>query len=117
MNTWIRGLGRMMLCVGVVVSAAHPQQSGTQSVEGKRSAAAVVAAALVEQGVEGAWAKFEEMLPGRGTRFLFKQSEFLRLGHKLLGSEDAPKAVAVLEMAAQAFPDSYNVFVSLGRRV
>lgn len=115
MKTWIRGLGCLLVCVGFMVSGIDAQKSEAKSVGQKESAAEAIAVALEGLGIDAARVKFKEMLVGRDTRYSFRESEFLKLGYKLLGSGDVQKAIAAMDMAAQVFPNSHNVFVSLGR--
>jgi glyoxylase-like metal-dependent hydrolase (beta-lactamase superfamily II) len=81
---------------------------------GGRDASAEVAEILDGQGIEAARAFFAESLPLRDERYLIGENSFNNLGYRLLGESRTDEAVAVFEMNAQAFPDSWNVHDSLG---
>ena len=69
-----------------------------------------------EQGIGAARAFFAEALPLRDERYLIGENSFNNLGYRLLGEGRNEEAVAVFEMNAEAFPDSWNVHDSLGDR-
>jgi hypothetical protein len=74
----------------------------------KESAADILDRVINDEGVDAARSRFQE-LKREQEKYLFDQSEFLALGSRLLDEERAPDAVAVLQMAAELFPD--DIFV------
>jgi tetratricopeptide (TPR) repeat protein len=44
----------------------------------------------------------------------FSESVLNRLGYRLLGEEELEKAIGIFQLNVQAFPDSWNVYDSLG---
>lgn len=83
--------------------------------DGKGSAAEEVEKALASGGVDKARARFAAVR--RGTEaavFFVDEAELNALGYRLLQAGKVAEAVAVLEMNAEAFPASWNVWDSLG---
>ena len=83
-------------------------------VKGLDDAAAHIGRVVREQGAEAARSEFARILPLRDDRYFLDESALNRLGYALLGERRTDDAVAVFEMNAQAFPESWNVHDSLG---
>lgn len=90
--------------IAFVFLAGSNLLSEQQDREVKQSAAAMLERAIGEHGIDGARARFRELLAGK-DEYLFDASEFDELGKRLLDAGAAPEAVAVMEMAAELFPD------------
>lgn len=78
-----------------------------------KSAAEVIARFIEENGAIAAREKFKELVAQREIEYSFNETEFLRLGFDLLRSGKTNDAIEVFKMADEAFPDSYNVSMSL----
>jgi hypothetical protein len=75
----------------------------------KESAAVVIEQVMEEIGVDGAMAKFFQ-LKTKKEDYSFIEAEFTALGNKLLQAGRPHEAVSALEMAAEIFPNSANVY-------
>lgn len=75
----------------------------------KESAAALIEQVLEETGIDGAKAKFF-LLKTKKEDYSFIEAEFTALGNKLLQAGRPHDAASVLEMVAEIFPDSANVY-------
>jgi glyoxylase-like metal-dependent hydrolase (beta-lactamase superfamily II) len=66
------------------------------------------------QGVEAALTRFREMSSLRGVSYFFDENELNVLGYRLMGEGLLEEAIAVFEMNVELYPDSWNVYDSLG---
>ena len=96
------------LVVGAAVFASLGSFAQEKTPKQKESAAAVIEQVLNEKGIDAAQTKFL-LLKAKKEGFSFVEAEFTALGIKLLKTDRPRDAVAVLEMAANCFPDSVNV--------
>jgi tetratricopeptide (TPR) repeat protein len=79
-----------------------------------KSAADVIAKFIKENGSIAARDKFKELVALKDVDYSFKEKEFLKLGYDLLRSGNTADALEVFKMTAEVFPESYNVYMSLG---
>jgi len=100
----------ILLFVSISELLAQEQESSQT-----KSAAEVVAMFVKENGSAAAKNKFKELVALKDVEYSFNESEFLSLGYELLRSGKAVDAIEVFKMTAEAFPDSYNVHMSLAR--
>lgn len=68
---------------------------------------------LASAGLSAAVAEFKALRESLAGEFYFKQGEFNDLGYRLLEIEQTDAAVAVFELIAEAYPESYNALDSL----
>ncbi len=80
----------------------------------KESAAALVEATLDQEGLEAAVATFRELRERPDGDVLFSEAEFNQLGYRLLGERRLADAIAIFELNVEAYPESWNVYDSLG---
>jgi glyoxylase-like metal-dependent hydrolase (beta-lactamase superfamily II) len=80
----------------------------------KDSAAAEVEQALNDGGPEAGLALYREIVAGNGADVYFDENEFNLLGYRFLGQERVDEAIAVFQINVDHFPDSWNVYDSLG---
>jgi len=80
----------------------------------KESAAAMVEQAIGEGGAEAGVARYRELGGGDNTEVYFDENEFNRLGYRFLSQDLVDEAIAVFELNVDRFPDSWNVYDSLG---
>ncbi len=83
------------------------------SQEGKPNASTTIEQIINEQGIKEARQKFDEILSDT-SKYLFLENEFNTLGYGLARESKDEEAIAVLRMNVKAFPDSWNVYDSLG---
>jgi glyoxylase-like metal-dependent hydrolase (beta-lactamase superfamily II) len=80
----------------------------------KESAAAEVGRAVDEGGAAAGVARYRELVAANDPDLFFDESEFNLLGYRLLGQSRVDDAIAVLKLNVERFPDSWNVYDSLG---
>ena len=80
----------------------------------KESAAAEVEQAITAGGAAAGIARYEELSDDDGSKVFFDEAEFNMLGYRLLGEERVDGAIAVFRLNVERFPDSWNVYDSLG---
>ena len=80
----------------------------------KESAAAEVELAINSGGAAAGVALFEEMAARDDSDVSFDEAEFNLLGYRFLGLERIDDAIAVFQLNVNRFPDSWNVYDSLG---
>jgi glyoxylase-like metal-dependent hydrolase (beta-lactamase superfamily II) len=79
-----------------------------------KSASAEIEEVFHRSGTDAARARFQEIRTRLAYEYYIDEREFNALGYKLLRNESkAREAVAVFEMNAEAFPQSWNVWDSL----
>ena len=78
-----------------------------------RSLADVVRESALKSGIEAAVARFKELLP-RKLEYYLAENEMNVLGYEYLQVGKIPEAIAVFTLNVNAFPQSYNVYDSLG---
>ena len=67
-----------------------------------------------QKGVDGAIAVYERLRATEPNAYDFAEGELNRLGYTLLGMGDVAGAVRLFELNARQYPESSNVFDSLG---
>ena len=80
----------------------------------KDSAAGKVEQALNDGGAEAGLALYREIVAGNGADVYFDEVELNLLGYRFLGQERVDEAIAVFQINVDHFPDSWNVYDSLG---
>jgi len=81
----------------------------------ENSAAALVARAIDEGGIDKGRKVFEKIVSDESAHdYIVDEKEFNILGYVYLGAKRVKEAVVVFEMNAKRFPDSWNVWDSLG---
>lgn|SRR5215813_559400 len=78
------------------------------------SIAPVIAETMASRGIEPALAQYRSLLAETPRRYKFKEAELNGLGYQLLAAKRVEEAVAVLRLNTEQFPESFNVFDSLG---
>jgi glyoxylase-like metal-dependent hydrolase (beta-lactamase superfamily II) len=80
----------------------------------KESAAAIVGQAIDDGDAAAGVARYRELMASGSHDVFFDENEFNLLGYRLLGEERYPAAIAVFELNVEAYPESWNVYDSLG---
>ncbi len=80
----------------------------------KESAAAKVAEAIDAGGAAAGTALYLQLVAGDDSDVYFNEAEINLLGYRYLGEGRLDDAIAVFEMNAKHFPESWNVYDSLG---
>jgi tetratricopeptide (TPR) repeat protein len=74
----------------------------------------MLAQAIDEGGVEAGLARYRELVALDSADVYFDENEFNLLGYRYLGEQKVDAAIAVFEINVERFPDSWNVYDSLG---
>ncbi len=80
----------------------------------KESAAAEIGRAIDEGGAAAGVARYRELVAANDPDVFFDENEFNLLGYRLLGQSKVDDAIAVFELSVEHYPDSWNVYDSLG---
>lgn len=78
------------------------------------SAAAAVARTIDEEGIEVGMKKCMALKEKKGDKYYFDEKEFNTLGYHYLYNGEHDKAIGVFKLNAKNYPDSWNVYDSLG---
>lgn len=78
------------------------------------SAASLVEDTLNESGIEAAKQKFHELRSKGSDTVFFGENEFNALGYRLMGSGRIEEAIEIFKLNVEAYPNSWNVYDSLG---
>lgn len=79
----------------------------------KISAADVLRETIQASGIDAAMKKFAEMRPKR-DKYIVAEDQINNLGYEYLQAGKIKEAIAVFTLNTEAFPESFNVFDSLG---
>jgi glyoxylase-like metal-dependent hydrolase (beta-lactamase superfamily II) len=80
----------------------------------QESAASEIALAIEEGGAEAGIARYRDLVASNSSDVYFDENEFNLLGYRLLGQGRVDAAIAVFELNVERYPDSWNVYDSLG---
>jgi glyoxylase-like metal-dependent hydrolase (beta-lactamase superfamily II) len=80
----------------------------------KDSAAEKVGEAFDTGGLEAGMATYREMVDSNDPEVYYNEVEFNVAGYRLLGQEKVDEAIAVFQINVDRFPESWNVYDSLG---
>jgi glyoxylase-like metal-dependent hydrolase (beta-lactamase superfamily II) len=79
-----------------------------------QSAATAVEQIISESGIDAALKKYQEMYSNQEEKYYFDEREFNGLGYRLLQGNRIPEAIEILKLNVKMYPDSWNVYDSLG---
>ncbi len=80
----------------------------------KESAAEMVGQTIEDQGLEAGLAKYRALKASKDNEVFFDENEFNLLGYRFLQQEKYAEAIAVFKLNVEAYPESWNVYDSLG---
>ncbi|UCE19602.1 MAG: PD40 domain-containing protein [Gemmatimonadota bacterium] len=86
-------------------------QKGNESIQ---SAAHLIECVIEREGLEAAIKTFDELCSNNQTEYSFDENEFNTLGYKFISAGKVSEAIEVFKMNVALFPDSANVYDSLG---
>lgn len=78
------------------------------------SAARVVGKTIKKSGIEKGLKKYSTLKSDEDGKYYFKEGEFNTLGYMFLLHDKVDEAIAVFKLNVKAYPDSWNVYDSLG---
>lgn len=82
--------------------------------ESKESISELMYKAIVEKNVEAAISQYRELKVSSPDKYNFKENELNNLGYKLLKEGKTKDAIEILKLNIESFPDSWNVYDSMG---
>lgn len=77
-------------------------------------AVTVVEKTIEESGIEAAISKYREMKADTKGEFYFDEASFNSLGYQLMGYSKIKEAIEIFKLNVEAYPESWNVYDSLG---
>jgi len=80
----------------------------------QRSAATFLDQIIAESGIKTALDKYKEIRSKKEQKHYFDETEFNRLGYRLLRGKRIAEAIEVFKLNIEMYPDSWNVYDSLG---
>jgi glyoxylase-like metal-dependent hydrolase (beta-lactamase superfamily II) len=96
------------------LEAFHQAEVTTLWRQLKESAAAAVEEAIDQGGAAAGVTRYRQLAARTDDEFFFDENEFNLLGYRLLGKDLVEAAIAVFELNVERFPESWNVYDSLG---
>jgi glyoxylase-like metal-dependent hydrolase (beta-lactamase superfamily II) len=78
------------------------------------SAASKLASVLEQDGADAARRAFDEMRSASSSEYYFSEAELNSKGYEYLGQDMIPEAIFMFKLAVLAYPQSANVYDSLG---
>lgn len=85
-----------------------------RNIHGMKSAMLELQETITNSGIETALEKFKEMYTLREDKYFFDETEFNRLGYLLIQRNQTLEAIEVFKLNVEMFPNSWNVYDSLG---
>ncbi len=79
-----------------------------------QSAATFLERIIAESGIKTALDKYKQIRSKKEQKYYFDEAEFNQLGYRLLGGKRISEAIEVFKMNIEMYPDSWNVYDSLG---
>jgi tetratricopeptide (TPR) repeat protein len=78
------------------------------------SIAPTIAATIETRGIEAGLDQYRSLRGENPTRYEFQEPELNHLGYDLLARNKTPEAIAIFQLNAEQFPQSFDVYDSLG---
>jgi glyoxylase-like metal-dependent hydrolase (beta-lactamase superfamily II) len=79
-----------------------------------QSAATVIGKVIAESGIDAAINKFAEIKEVPGEEYYFDEVEMNRLGYQLINQNKLKAAIEIFKMNVELYPETWNVYDSLG---
>lgn len=80
----------------------------------QQSAATLLEQIIAESGIKTALDKHKDIRSKKEQKYYFDETEFNRLGYRLLQEKRIVEAIEVFKLNIEMYPDSWNVYDSLG---
>ena len=77
-------------------------------------AVTIVEKAIEESGIEAAISRYREMKSESKGEYYFDEASFNALGYRLIGQGKIKDAIEIFKLNVEAYPESWNVYDSLG---
>jgi len=102
-----------LICAAVLALFVLASQIGAQEVA-RTSTSSIIKATLERFGINAAEMKFREIRT-LAEDYAVREPDLLRLGDSLRSEGKTPEAIAVFKMVIEAFPNSDQAYLELGR--
>jgi len=79
-----------------------------------QSAAQTLRQIMLDSGIKAAVDKYQAIKSTPSDKVYFDEAEFNRLGYQLLGENKVKEAIEIFKMNVEMYPESWNVYDSLG---
>ena len=76
--------------------------------------AIIIEKIIDESGIEDGIKKYYELKKNTSDKYFFSENSFNTLGYKLINKEKFVEAIKIFKLNAEAYPESFNVYDSLG---
>jgi glyoxylase-like metal-dependent hydrolase (beta-lactamase superfamily II) len=85
-------------------------------ITGAKSASEALASIIDKKGLEAAMKKFNpgHLKGSKSANYYYLESDFNRLGYRYMNHKKYPEAISVFELNVKMYPESWNVYDSLG---
>jgi tetratricopeptide (TPR) repeat protein len=113
-NAYIQSAGRASPTFFPEITSFLNAQAGMNLRRPLPSIALMFADTLDSKGIEAAIAQYHSLRKENPPRYNFRESELNELGYEYLGEEKYDEAIAILQLNADEYPQSFNVYDSLG---
>jgi uncharacterized membrane protein len=80
----------------------------------RKSVAEMLSATIASSGVDAAIKQYHDLKAAEPSTYNFDESELNALGYQLIRSNKLKEAIVILQLNVEAFPQSSNVYDSLG---
>ncbi len=77
-------------------------------------ASVIMQKVIADEGIESAVKKYREMKSAESSGVIFTERDINALGYKLLNENKLTEAVEIFRLNAEEYPESFNVYDSLG---
>ncbi len=95
-------------------SALDGMLTRVETLASKMSLAEVLLKTIEAQGLEAAAKQYHELRAAQPEAYDFREEQLNNLGYQLIGMKRIKDAVAILKLNVEAYPQSANVYDSLG---
>jgi len=82
--------------------------------DGRKSIAETLSATIASSGIDTAMKQYHDLKPAGSPTYNFDESELNNLGYELIRAKKFKEAIAILQLNVEAYPQSSNVYDSLG---
>ncbi|HUV35597.1 MAG TPA: tetratricopeptide repeat protein [Patescibacteria group bacterium] len=97
-----------------VPAGAHATAGSPDASNGLVSICDTLLVVVEKEGIEAAVARYRDLREHHVDGFDFSESELNRLGYRLLGRRQIKDAIEIFTLNVEMFPESANVYDSLG---
>ena len=76
--------------------------------------ASIIDEVIEQDGIEEGIKKYQELKENQTSGYIFSERAMNALGYKLLGNNKTSEAIEIFKLNVEAYPESWNVYDSLG---